>query len=364
MMQEEGSGPLATFLHAVPEWLLLVALAFCFATLVIRLWVLEAAADKELPHHRKLLTRLWRFFGAGIAVLAAGSIADLFVRAAEISGQPPLALFSVVPTVVFRTHIGRVWLIRMAALTFFAMVFIAGRKHRDSRKVLMVLLGLGLVISMTESASGHASDAGDLSLAEIVDWFHLLAASIWGGGLLVLSVAVLPELARYGERIAPVNASVARRFSGIAGFAVGVVIATSGYNAWAYVGSFGALWKTPYGWTVVLKILLFSLVMYLGAFNRYVSVPLLQRACYLPGGRGFLERIAVRFFPRYLCTEEKSLIFSRFMWSVKVEAILIVGILLCAALLRHEIPARHHSHMERSHERMLSPHPQPDQHSH
>jgi putative copper resistance protein D len=264
----------------------------------------------------------------------------------EISAQPLSAVFPAVPTVILRTHIGHVWLIRISALILFSITFTAARRYRDSRRFLIFLLGLGVIISMTESASGHASDAGDFSLAEIMDWFHLLSASIWGGGLLTLSVAILPELARHGERIAPVNASVARRFSGIAGFAVGIVAITSLYNAWSYVGSFGAFWKTSYGWTAVAKILLFSLIIYLGAFNRYVSVPLLQRACVLPGRQGFLERIAVHFFPRYLCTEEKSLIFSRFMWSVKVEAVLIVGVLLCAALLRHEVPARHLSHME------------------
>jgi hypothetical protein len=37
------------------------------------------------------------------------------------------------------------------------------------------------------------------------------------------------------------------------------------------------------------------------------------------------------------------------MRNVRVEALLVVGILLCAALLRHEIPARHFLHLEHMH---------------
>ena len=346
VMQMEGLDTITAFLHTIPEWLILISLTFCIGTLVFRLWVLEYSADSEDLYQGNLFTRMWRFFSVGLAVLIASSIVDLFVRGVEMSGQPFSDVLPILPTVVFRTHIGHVWLIRISALIVFSATYVTARRYRDSRGFLVFLLGLGVVVSLTESASGHPSDKGDFSIAEIVDWFHLIAASIWGGGLLLLSSVVLPELARHGERIAPLNASVARRFSAIAGVAVGIIVVTSLYNAWSYVGSFGAFRKTPYGWTAVAKILLFSLILYLGAFNRYVSVPLLQRACIYPGGQRMLERIAVHFFPRYLCTEEKSLIFSRFMWSVKVEAVLLVGVLLCAGLLRHETPARHASHLE------------------
>lgn len=350
MMQMEGLDTVTTFLHTIPEWFVLISLTFCIGTLVCRLWVLDdSSEDNEIAYQTNLLSRLWRFFGIGIAVLIASSIADLFVRAMEISGQRLLAVFPVLPTVVLRTHIGHVWLMRMTALILLSLMLTAGRRYRDSRGLLLFMLGFAVIVSMSESASGHASDKGDFSVAEIMDCFHLLAASAWGGGLLILSLVILPELARQGERIAPLNASVARRFSAIAGVAVGIVAITSFYNAWSYVGSFGAFWKTSYGWTAIAKIFLFSVVIYLGAFNRYVSVPLLQQcSCLSSSSPGIMERIAIRFFPRYLCTEEKSLILLRFMWSVKVEALLIVGVLLCAALLRHEMPARHISYMDHS----------------
>jgi putative copper resistance protein D len=209
------------------------------------------------------------------------------------------------------------------------------------------MLGFAVIISMTESASGHASDKGDFSVAEIMDWLHLFAASLWGGGLLVLSASVLPELVMTGDKAAPLIAGVARRFSRIAGIAVGIIALTSIYNAWMYVGSFGAFWKMPYGQTVLAKITLFLLLINLGAFNRYINVPLLQQwGGFSPGDQGIMKRIVDRFVPRFLREQSGYKIALRFKRSVRVEALLIIGVLLCAAFLRHAIPARHVSHME------------------
>jgi putative copper export protein len=208
------------------------------------------------------------------------------------------------------------------------------------------MLLLSLIVSMTASASGHASDAGDFSLPEIMDWLHLLAASVWGGGLMVLSASVLPGLTGGKNPPPPLIAAVASRFSAMAGFAVATVAATAIYNAWIYVGSIKALLGTAYGWTVLAKIILFFILVNLGAFNRYVSVPLLlERAGGSAERREIFTRIFLRLFPRLQPGGGGDEILPRFMRSVRVEAVLIVGILLCAALLRHEIPARHISHI-------------------
>jgi putative copper export protein len=208
------------------------------------------------------------------------------------------------------------------------------------------MLLLALIVSMTASASGHASDAGDFSLPEIMDWLHLLGASFWGGGLAVLSLFVLRDLTGGKNPPPPLIAVVVDRFSSMAGFAVAAVAATALYNAWFYVGSVNAVLKTPYGWTVLVKIFLFFIVVNLGAFNRYISVPLLQeQAGFSAESRGIFTRIALRIFPRLQPRGSGNQILMRFMRSVRVEAVIIAAILLCAALLRHEIPARHLSHL-------------------
>ncbi|HYA13358.1 MAG TPA: hypothetical protein VEF33_03360, partial [Syntrophales bacterium] len=84
----------------------------------------------------------------------------------------------------------------------------------------------------------------------------------------------------------------------------------------------------------------------LGAFNRYVSVPLLEENAGFPSKKSiFVGRIATIFFSPFKRNLRNREIISVFKHRVAVEALFIVGVLLCATLLRHQIPARHMAHM-------------------
>lgn len=298
---------------------------------------------------------MWRLFGICMALILAGGISEVLIRSMEMSGQPFSEICSVLPTVLSRTHYGHVWLARTAAITLMTLMPAAGGRARDSRIFQLIMLALALVASMTMSASGHASDAGDFSSNEIMDWLHLVAVSVWGGGLFVLSMVILPGLIGPDDRQEALIADVARRFSRMAGIAVGIVIITAIYNYLVYVGSFEALLMTPYGLTVIAKIVLLFILVNLGGFNRYVSVPLLQEwAGASAEGRGTITRIVLRFYPRLQLDGSGRRIALRFMRCVRTEAALIVCVLLCAALLRHGIPARHLAHMQHSGQGMSS----------
>jgi putative copper export protein len=115
-------------------------------------------------------------------------------------------------------------------------------------------------------------------------------------------------------------AGIATRFSRIAGGAVGFIALTAPYQTWAYGGGFGELATAPYGRILITKVVLFVLLLILGAFNRWVSVPRLHE---------------------WAVSSSEPRASSQFARTVKLEAILVVAVLLCAALLRHEVPARH-----------------------
>src|SRR5262249_57620064 len=68
-----------------------------------------------------------------------------------------------------------------------------------------VMLGAAALLALTRSASGHAADWGDMSLPELMDGLHLLAGSLWGGGLVVLASTVLPVLCREGRPLSWVS---------------------------------------------------------------------------------------------------------------------------------------------------------------
>jgi putative copper resistance protein D len=338
-------------IHIVPGWLELAALTFCIGLLACRLWFFTLSARAGLNQQENILDAMWKLLSVCAAVMIVSSSADLILRAGEMSGHPLSTVLPVLPKVIFHTHLGHAWLIRIGALILLLLTLALFGHRSKSRGFTGFMLGIAVIITMTESASGHASDKGDFSFPEIMDFLHLIATCVWGGGLFVLSLVLLPKLTRRGDQTAALIADVARRFSRIAGIAVGIVAFTALYNAWAYVGSIEAIWTSPYGRTVFAKIILFSLLISLGAFNRYVSVPLLLEW----GGvswtqRGMSTHFEQRFISRYFFNPDGHAIAVLFTRTVRIEAMLILGALLCAAMLRHEIPARHYSHAE--HERM------------
>lgn len=339
------------FVRGIAAWIELISLAFCIGALTCRLLVFPPSAPAGFPEREDFPGRAWRLFGIALAVIFAGSIVDLLIRAAGMSGRPVSEVLPVLSTILFQTHYGIVWIVRITALLILSFLFWAGLRYRDSRIFLISALVLAVFIAATRSASGHAADAGDFSVAEIMDWLHIVAASFWGGGLFVLSVVILPAIMNPAELHMPLLASVASRFSRMAGAAVGILALTAFYNAWSHVGSLKGLWLTPYGGTVIVKIVLFLLLINLGAFNRYVSVPLLQRfGGIAPGKRGIIGRLAVLIMPGQGCQDAQGAA-RRFMQSVRTEAILVTIILLFAALLVQQVPARHALHAMSGHSR-------------
>src|SRR5262249_17535555 len=137
-------------------------------------------------------------------------------RSMTMGGLPLAASLRVLPTVLLHTHYGQVWFVRVAAMIALWIGWGVGRRHLPSRTVPAVMLGAAALLALTRSASGHAADWGDMSLPELMDGLHLLAGSLWGGGLLVLASTVLPVVCRDTVQRRTLLADIARRFSVLA----------------------------------------------------------------------------------------------------------------------------------------------------
>ena len=111
------------------------------------------------------------------------------------------------------------------------------------------------------------------------------------------------------------------------------------------MGSVKALVRTSYGLTIAAKMALLSLLLLLAAYNRYINVPaLLQSAGLDPVKIGFISRFVKKISSPFSLNRTGVDLLIFFKRVVRFEAFLMLGLLLCAALLRHEIPARHALH--------------------
>src|SRR5438477_245202 len=106
----------------------------------------------------------------------------------------------------------------------------------------------------------------------IVVWavMTLIAASVWVGGLVGLAAVVLRPK---GEWSRAAMATVARRFSRLAGVCLLLVVVTGIGNAWVQLPFVSALWTTFYGRVLLAKVAIALVIIAIGALNRYTIVP-------------------------------------------------------------------------------------------
>lgn len=104
----------------------------------------------------------------------------------------------------------------------------------------------------------------------LVNPLHETAASLWLGTLFVLVVAGLPAILRStlsSERRGALVADLVGYFSPVAIGAALLLVVTGVTTAWRHLKYVSALWTTPYGYTLDVKLLLVATVVALGAWN-------------------------------------------------------------------------------------------------
>jgi putative copper export protein len=123
-------------------------------------------------------------------------------------------------------------------------------------------------VAVGQALGGHATDASPMTTAVALDALHLLSASGWIGGIAMLLVAAFPALPPVDLELgASGRLTLLRHFSSVA-LSCAAVLALSGvYVSFMRLGSFAALWNTPYGRTLSGKILLVAAIVSLGAMN-------------------------------------------------------------------------------------------------
>ncbi|MGH3876052.1 MAG: cytochrome c oxidase assembly protein [Actinophytocola sp.] len=162
-----------------------------------------------------------------------------------------------------------------------ALVVAVGCRFALSWGTTATLFALALFGIMPPAVTGHSSAGGQHDLATNSLLFHLVAASLWVGGLLALLVFARRFTSGAGLRLA------ATRFSATA-LVCWLVMASSGViNAWVRL-PVDELFTTSYGLLVVAKIAALGVLGVFGFLQRQKSV----RAIVEGGTSAVLVRLA------------------------------------------------------------------------
>ena len=132
----------------------------------------------------------------------------------------------------------------------------------------LAALAAGAVAVVAPALTGHTRAATPEAWVVGADMLHLLAGSIWLGGLVGLALT-LRELADRGDAAVVVLA----RFSGLAAGVVVALVAAGSVLAWRIVGSWDALVSTGYGRLLLVKVAFALVAVAIAAWNRYRLLP-------------------------------------------------------------------------------------------
>ena len=130
-----------------------------------------------------------------------------------------------------------------------------------------MLLMLGAAALLSLSIGSHAGAVPGSVWAVLVDYIHLLAASAWIGGLVLLPFMfwqVRQSPAATDRR--PLWAMV-RRYSYLASFAVFVLIITGLFNGLVHIPTLTSLVDTTYGRVLLIKVLILAGALGIAFFN-------------------------------------------------------------------------------------------------
>ncbi len=123
---------------------------------------------------------------------------------------------------------------------------------------------LAVALALTIGLAGHPSTGRWTAAAIPADMLHVLAMSLWLGGIVLLLLVVLPSRDPDELRTATT------RFSSLALGAIAVLVISGAFQGYRQVGSLDALRDTDYGRLLIIKLLVFAALLVAAAFSREV----------------------------------------------------------------------------------------------
>jgi copper transport protein len=236
-----------------------------------------------------------------VGTVALGVLTTVLGLALQGANAGGMSFWSALdPTVlgdVLDTRFGTVWALRGVDWLMLGAIALAGPLLARSRVRALAIASLLGFLVVSPGLAGHAGTTDPIALVLAANALHVLAMSLWAGGLAAL-LLVLPAATR---QLDPPNrtrllAACLRRFSPIALGAVAVLVGSGVLQSIVQLESLGDLLDTAFGRAILIKALLTVALVCLGALNLRRTRPRLERLAAdgaSPGSPGRLLRRAV-----------------------------------------------------------------------
>ena len=280
---DSSAGP-PEWVRAVSRWLAYLGLAATLAIWPMWVLVLRPGIAPVWQVGPAMVGRMRRYGLAAFALAIGGNVTALVVQSLGTDPDRPLAAIEMT---LRDTRYGDLWLLRMAVLFLYGLLLANcawWRPWGRGRPLTLLTLAATVALPLPFSLVAHAAARPTgRAMAIASDLVHLYGASVWVGGLLVLTAVLGPTLGQLtGAGRKAALGRVLPRFSALALAAWGMMGITGAYAAWLQVGNLSALRATAYGEALTWKLLLTVPLLVLAAFNLAVITRRLRRS----GGEG------------------------------------------------------------------------------
>lgn len=230
----------------------------------------------------------WRRL-ASIALigLAVASVLAWLTQAGQASGAEIVPPWSKAASdVLFNTRHGVLVVARLALLFAIAALLPEANTARDR----WIAFGLSLGILLTVSFGSHAAAEAQPALPIAADFVHMVAASVWVGGLTHF-VAGMWEMRQFDPKFrTKLTARLLPRFTSLALISTGVLVLTGLYMAVLRLGTWDALNNTLYGRTLIIKLILALPMIAIGAVNLFGISPAMKQVAGTANDNGLVNR--------------------------------------------------------------------------
>jgi putative copper resistance protein D len=271
------------------RWANIYSSSLLLSLLTFRRLYLIPVSDLE---HRSLTGKRYADALAWICWCTMSISGIVWLLAVVVSATNSGIKWSTAREVIDVTQFGHLWLFRSLLGLVIAGGLLRGTLRKEPGAYSDLLwIALATVNLASLAWAGHAGAAGGraANFHVFIDLIHLLASAVWPGGLLPLTLWFFANAKKRGNEL--LDDAALHRFSTISLGAV-TLLATSGLlNSLFMLKRFGDLYATTYGQVLTGKIVLFCIMIGLGAGNRRLLKIQRQRGAQIGADRNNVVRL-------------------------------------------------------------------------
>lgn len=258
---------MGSILDIVTGWTLFAGLIAALGGCAAR-WILIPRASRDASATPLVLEEAAGRLALAGALFLLPAMALFFVRQLLDFRDPFVPWTEDAALLLTGTAWGTTW-IRGAAGAVLAVAAFTAVRVRGGLPAWIVATTAALGLAAFPAFTGHASGSdGPRALTLAADVLHVWAAGGWAGGLAFVLYAERRWRGGAGARApASLLPTLVPVFSPMAIGCVALLVVSGVVGAWVHLSGVAALWQTPYGRALLVKLLFVGVALALGFVN-------------------------------------------------------------------------------------------------